>query len=315
MSTLTQLEYLLAVDSERHFGKAAAACHVSQPSLSAQIQKLEDELGLVIFDRSRKPILATEAGKAVINQAKVVLREHKKLKVIADQTAGVPQGDFQLAVIPTLASYVIPLFIGAFGETFPHVNLGVHEHKTEDIVRMLHTDELDAGLLVTPLNDDSLIERHLYYEPFYCYLNSRHPLQEKTQIAEDDLAYDDLWLLSEGHCFRSQVLRICAKGEKKGVFPNIRFEGGSLDTLIKLVRNNAGFTLLPQMAVDGLSDLEIKTHIKTFSDPVPTREVSLVYNRTFLKETIINALEKCIIEHLPDHIRSLKRQQVNVVDI
>lgn len=315
MSTLTQLEYLLAVDSERHFGNAARICHVSQPSLSAQIQKLEEELGVVIFDRSRKPILATQAGKEIIAQARSVLREHKKIKAIANEKAMVPRGEFELAVIPTLASYVIPLFIGAFGQLFPEVDLGIHEHKTEDIVRMLHNDELDAGLLVTPLNDDSLIERHLYYEPFYCYLNAGHPLRKMTEIGEGDLNDADLWLLSEGHCFRSQVLRICSKGEKRGVFPNIRFEGGSLDTLIKLVRNNSGFTLLPQMAVDGLPEEEAEDHVKSFRKPVPTREVSLVYNRTFLKETIINALEACIIEHLPGHIRSLKRQQVNVVDI
>jgi LysR family hydrogen peroxide-inducible transcriptional activator len=315
MSTLTQLEYILAVDSERHFGNAAKACNVSQPSLSAQIQKLEDELEVVIFDRTRKPILPTEAGKEVIEQARVILREHRKLKIIADQKSAVPKGDFELAVIPTLASLVIPLFIGDFAEKYPEVNLRIHEHKTNDIIRMLNNDELDAGLLVTPLYDETLIERHLYYEPFYCYLNADHPLQAKSEIAEGDLTYDDLWLLSEGHCFRSQVLRICSKGLKNGVFPNLRFEGGSLETLTKLVKNNSGFTLLPRMAVDSLSNHAVKAHVKAFREPVPTREVSLVYNRSFLKETIINALEACILENLPGHIRSLKRQHVNVVDI
>ena len=315
MSTLTQLEYLLAVDSERHFGNAAKLCHVSQPSLSAQIQKLEEELEVVIFDRSRKPILPTEAGKEIIEQARKVLKEHKKLKVIAELKAPVPKGDFDLAVIPTLASYVIPLFIGDFAEKFPQVNLRVHEHKTEDILKLLQDDALDAGLLVTPLYDDALIERHLYYEPFYCYLNADHPLQKKNEIAEGDLTHDDLWLLSEGHSFRSQVLRLCSKGEQNGVFPNLKFEGGNFDTLTKLVKKSSGFTLLPQMAVDDLSSSETETHIKAFAEPIPTREVSLVYNRTFLKETIINALEACIIENLPSHIRSLKRQSVNVVDI
>lgn len=315
MSTLTQLEYVLAVDKERHFGKAAQVCNVSQPSLSAQIQKLEDELDLVIFDRSKKPILVTEAGKEIIAQAKIIIREHKRLKTLADTKAIEPKGDFELAVIPTLAAYVIPLFIGEFGETYPKVNLGIHEHKTEDIIRLLHNDELDAGLLVTPLKDEGLIERHLYYEPFYCYLNQSHPLQQKDAISEADLRCGDLWLLSEGHCFRNQVLKICATGQQKGVFPNIRFESGNLETLIKLVKTNSGFTLLPQMAVDGLSETEVKKHIKSFKDPMPTREVSLVYNRTFLKETIINALESCIIRNLPGHITSLKRQNLHVVDI
>lgn len=315
MSTLTQLEYLLAVHHERHFGKAAQMCRVSQPSLSAQIQKLEEELNLVIFDRSKKPILVTEAGKEIIEQAAVILREHKKLKTLADTKALVPKGDFELAVIPTLASYVIPLFIGEFGEKYPQVNLGIHEHKTDDIIRLLHNDELDAGLLVTPLKDEGLIERHLYYEPFYCYIHQTHPLSEKELISEEDLNCGDLWLLSEGHCFRNQVMKICATARKQGVFPNIRFESGNLETLVKLVKTNSGFTLLPQMAVDGLSESEVENHIKSFKSPVPTREVSLVYNRTFLKETIINALEACIIKNLPGHITSLKRQNVHVVDI
>lgn len=315
MSTLTQLEYLIAVDHERHFGKAAQMCHVSQPSLSAQIQKLEEELDLVIFDRSKKPILVTEAGKEIIEQARLILREHKKLQAIADTKALEPKGNFELAVIPTLASYVIPLFIGDFGKKYPKVNLGIHEHKTDDIIRMLHNDELDAGLLVTPLKDEGLIERHLYYEAFYCYLNPGHPLQQKQNISETDLQCGDLWLLSEGHCFRNQVMKICSPDQKKGVFPNIRFESGNLETLVKLVKTNSGFTLLPQMAVDGLSETDVATHIKSFKTPVPTREVSLVYNRTFLKETIITALETCIIDNLPDHISSLKRQNVHVVDI
>ncbi|MCG8567122.1 MAG: LysR substrate-binding domain-containing protein [Desulfobacterales bacterium] len=315
MSTLTQLEYLLAVDQERHFGKAAKACHVSQPSLSAQIQKLEDELELIIFDRSKKPILVTETGRAVIEQARLVIREHKKLQAIADTKSLEPKGTFELAVIPTLAAYVIPKFIGDFCERYPGVDLVVHEHKTDDIIRLLHNDELDAGLLVTPLNDDKLIERHLYYEAFYCYLNPDHPLNEKREIQESDLDCGDLWLMSEGHCFRNQMLKICSLGSNQCVYPNIRFESGSLETLIKLVNANSGFTLLPQMAVDELSPAEAETHIKAFASPMPTREVSLVYSRSFLKEIIISALEGCIIENLPPHIKSLKKRHVQVVDI
>ncbi|PID73753.1 MAG: DNA-binding transcriptional regulator OxyR [Desulfobacterales bacterium] len=315
MSTITQLEYVLAVDHERHFGKAAKACHVSQPSLSAQIQKLEEELGLIIFDRSKKPVLVTETGRVLIEQAGRVLHEHKKLQAIADAESLEPRGAFELAVIPTLASYVIPKFIGEFCEKYPGVDLVIHEYKTEDIIRLLHNDKLDAGLLVTPLKDDSLIERHLYYEAFYCYLNPDHPLREKEVILESDLDCGDLWLLSEGHCFRNQMLRICAEAGKRCVYPNIRFESGSLETLIKLVRTNSGFTLLPRMAVDELSPEEMAAHIRAFARPIPTREVSLVYSRSFLKENIISALEACIIGNLPEHIKSLKRKHVQVVDI
>lgn len=315
MPTITQLEYLLAVDKERHFGKAAQHCNVSQPSLSAQIQKMEEELGLVIFDRSKKPILPTESGLEILEQARIVLREHKKLQTIADIKAVEPKGDFELAIIPTLASYVVPLFVSEFGKKYPKVNIGIHEYKTEDIIRKLQNDELDAGLLVTPLKDESLIERHLYYEPFYCYMNEKHPLLEKDELQGKDLKREDLWILSEGHCFRDQVLNICSEKEEKGfVIPNIRFESGNLETIIKLVKNSSGYTLLPEMAVSGLSDFEMKNHIREFADPVPTREISLVYTRSFLKETIMNALEESIIENLPPNIRSLKRQNVQVVD-
>ncbi|PIE75398.1 MAG: DNA-binding transcriptional regulator OxyR [Deltaproteobacteria bacterium] len=315
MATITQLEYLLAVDSERHFGKAAQICNVSQPSLSAQIQKLEDELGVVVFDRSKKPILPTEAGVDLLEQARIIIREHKKLTTIADIKAIEPKGDFEMGIIPTLAAYVVPLFISDFAQKYPKVNFGIHEYKTGDIIRMLHKDELDAALLVTPLKEEALIQRHLYYEPFYCYLNQNHSLLEKEALKGEDLKREDLWLLSEGHCFRDQVLNICKENEKGCAIPNIRFESGSLETIIKLVKGCSGYTLLPEMAVDSLSDEEKKRHIRAFSEPVPTREVCLVYTRTFLKETIINALESSIIDNLPANIRSLKRQEIQVVKL
>ena len=315
MLTITQLEYLLAVDKDRHFGKAAQECHVSQPSLSAQIQKLEEELEVIVFDRSKKPILTTEVGKKVIEQARIVIHEHRKLKTIADLNASEPKGKFELAVIPTLAAYVIPLFIGDFSKKYPQVELRINEYKTEDIIKLLTNDEIDAGLLVTPLDDNRLIERHLFYEPFYCYLNKNHPLAKKKLISGNDLNSGDLWLLSEGHCFRDQVLKICSMDRNKSVLPNIQFESGNLDTLIKLVKSNSGFTLLPQLAVDGLPPAEVAEHIKKFKSPVPTREVSLVYSRSFLKETIIAALEDSILLHLPNQIKSLKRQNIEVVDI
>jgi LysR family hydrogen peroxide-inducible transcriptional activator len=315
MTTITQLEYLLAVEKEQHFGKAAKACNVSQPSLSAQIQKLEEELDVVVFDRSKKPILTTDVGREIIKQAKVVIHEHKKLKIIANEKTIEPNGDFELAVIPTLASYVIPLFIGHFCDTYPNVNLGINEYKTEDIVKLLVNDEIDAGLLVTPLEDSRLIERHLFYEPFYCYLNKDHSLVQKKLISGSDLETSDLWLLAEGHCFRDQVLNVCSSDRKNCALPTVRFESGNLDTLIKLVKTNSGYTLLPQLAVDELPENEVRECIKKFRKPVPTREVSLVYSRSFMKENIINALENSLLLNLPKQIKSLKKKQIDVVSI
>ncbi len=315
MPTITQLEYVLAVDKEKHFARAADRCHVSQPSLSAQIQKLEDELGVVIFDRSKKPIIATEIGKEIIIQAKLILKEHKKLSDLVTSIGTEPRGDFHLAVIPTLAPYLIPLFVGEFSKLFPKVNLKINEYKTNEIVDLLIKDEIDAGLLVTPLGNDQLIERHLFFEPFYAYVSENHPLSQRKIITEFDLDKKDLWLLEEGHCFREQMLKVCSLDKKGSVLKNVEFASGNLETLKNLVKKSSGYTLLPDLAAAELSREEFDRHIRKFKKPVPTREVSLIYSRSFLKETIITALENVILSQLPSRIRSLKRQQVEVIDI
>lgn len=315
MATITQLEYLLAVDKEKHFGKAAIECHVSQPSLSIQLQKLEEELGLIIFDRSKKPIIATEAGKEIIEQAKVVLKEYKKLDSIAASEGNEPKGEFQLAVIPTLAPYLIPLFLGEFAKKYPKVKLKINEYKTEDIIKMLVNDELDAAILVTPLSDDRIIERHLFFEPFYAYISKGHRLSSKKTISENELVESDLWLLEEGHCFRDQVLKVCSLDKKNKVLENVEFASGNLETLKNLVRKNSGYTLLPELAIQGMTDQELKEYVRKFKSPVPTREVSLIHSRSFLKESIINAMEEEIILNLPKKIKSLKRKDVEIVGL
>lgn len=315
MPTITQLEYLIAVDKEKHFGKAALACHVSQPSLSAQIQKIEEELEVIIFDRSKKPIIATETGIEIINQAKIILMEHKKLGSIANLGANEPRGSFHLAVIPTLAPYVLPLFIKKFSKEFPKVKLKINEYKTEDIISLLVNDEIDAGLLVTPLDDTRLIERHLFFEPFYAYVSKDHPLANRKILEESDLEHSGIWLLEEGHCFRDQVLKICNMDKKIGVLENVEFASGNLETLKNLVKTNSGYTLLPELAVQQLRQDEVKRYIKKFKKPVPTREVSLVHSRSFLKETVVSALEKVILDCLPNRVRSLKKSDLDVIDL
>lgn len=315
MSTITQLEYVLAVDKERHFGRAANACHVSQPSLSSQIQKLEEELGIVIFDRSKKPILVTEAGKEIIAQAKVIVREHARLESIADGTGHEPRGDFHLAVIPTLAPYLIPLFVAEFSKKYPKVYLKISEYKTEDIIKLLANDEIDAGILVTPLGDERIIERHLFFEPFYVYAATGHDLLKKKTLSEGELLSNDLWLLEEGHCFRDQVLKICSLEHRNRVLGNVEFSSGNLETLKNLVRRSSGYTLLPELAVLDLESDEVGRHIRKFKRPAPTREVSLVHSRFFLKETIINSMEEVILDALPKQIKSLKRKDIEVVGL
>lgn len=315
MASTTQLQYIVSLAKERHFGKAANACNVSQPSLSMQIQKLEEELDVVIFDRSKKPIIPTQTGEEIVKQAEIVLKEHKRLADIATQGTREPRGEFRLAVIPTLAPYLIPLFVNEFSKTYPKVDLKISESQTNDILDQLASDQIDAALLVTPLNDPSLIERHLFFEPFYAYISEEHTLSNRKFLNESDLDDHNLWLLEEGHCFRNQVLKVCGQDRKNKALGNVEFSSGNLETLKNLVKKSSGYTLLPELAICELSSTDIKKHVKKFKKPVPTREVSLVHSRSFLKQTTLNALETVILTQLPKNIRSLKKQEIEIVEI
>lgn len=312
--TITQLEYILAVEKFRHFGKAAKACNVTQPTLSMQLQKAEEELGVVVFDRSKNPVMTTDEGAKIITQARLVIREYRKIFSIIDATKDEVRGDFRLGVIPTLAPYVIPLFAGNFVNKYPNVNLIIEEFKTEEIIELLNVDDLDAGLLVTPLVGESFIERVLFHEPFSVFASTNHPLLKKQKIKDKDLDTSDVWLLNEGHCFRQQVLNLCKLSKDTGIHDNLKFESGNLETLKNMVLHSNGYTLLPELAVLNLSTKD-KAHVRQFINPVPTREVSLVHNRIFLKERIITALEESIIEHLPESLVSLKKKNIEIVSI
>lgn len=302
MPTLTQLEYIIAVDRERHFGKAARACHVSQPSLSAQIQKVEEELGFVLFDRLKKPVLPTERGRAFIEQARIVLHEQQKLLEIASADANVPSGNFRLGIIPTIAPYLLPLFIEAFSQAYPRVLLKVDELKTENILRELNDDALDAAILATPLHEEGLRERRLYYEPFHLYVGKEHKLAVHKKVREDELDAAEMWLLQDGHCFRQQASKICSRKNEKSVFANIEFEGGNLETLRYLIREGRGYTLVPELFVTTLSAAERQTHVRDFATPVPSREVSLVFRRNQWKSDILKAIELTVKAALPLHM-------------
>ncbi len=313
--TLTQLEYALAVNRYRHFGKAAKACFVTQPTLSMQVQKLEDELGVILFDRSKSPILPTSEGEAVIEQARAVVREQKRLVDLVQRAGDDLAGDFRLAVIPTLSTYILPLFLKTFVKKYPNLNLIIEECKTEQIVDLLAGDGIDAGLLVTPLDEDGLIERVLYYEPFYLFVALDHPLARKKKVAENDLDLDEIWLLNKGNCFRDQVLNICSEQRKKTeVSGKIRFESGNLETLKNMVLTSSGYTILPHLAVAQLT-AQRKKLVREFHEPVPTREVSLVYSRKVLRERVIDALAEEIQRALPRALRALERKDVEVVEI
>jgi LysR family hydrogen peroxide-inducible transcriptional activator len=313
--SITQLRYICAVEKLKHFGKAALECHVSQPSLSAQIQKAEDEIGFYLFDRTKKPLAITNKGKGFIKQAAQVLREHEKLLQLSKISSTEVSGQFRLGIIPTLIPYVLPRFIESFSTNYPKVKLIVDELKTEDIISTLKNDKLDAGILATPLNAKGIKKQVLFYEPFYAYVNPEHHLAKVNTVKIDQLTTDDLWLLKDGHCFRNQVINFCSLDDKEGMFNNVVFEGGSLDTLRFLVRDSGGYTLVPQLFAENLPEQERRGMIKPFAKPVPIREVSIVYSRDQWKTDILAALEQTIKQTLPTNAITKPNNDYEIISI
>lgn len=315
MVSLTQIQYALALKETAHFTKAAKKCHVSQPTLSAQIQKMEELLGVIIFDRSKNPLKLTEIGKELLVQFEKILKEHKNIETIVAESAKVVTGDFHLAIIPTVATYLLPLFLENFSKKFPRVKLKISEYKTDEILNLLEKDKIDGAVLVTPLKNNKVVERHLYFERFYLFAGKGHPLNQPGKVAEKSLTGENLCLLSEGHCFRDQVLNICELKKENSVFKNINFASGNFETLKSLVKKTDMYTLLPELATASLSDKDKKNHLIEFKEPVPVREVSLITGRSYLKEKILEALEEVIIESLPKEINSIKRDSSKIIDL
>lgn len=308
--TLTQLAYAVALDTHRHFGRAAAACHVTQPTLSMQLSKLERVLDATLFDRSAAPVVPTDVGRLVLDQARVVLREAAFISDIRDLAIGAVTGELRLGIIPTLAPSLLPRLIPGLARNYPDLDLIVEEGKTEEIANALRNDTLDAGIIASTIKSPSgigaMIERPLFREPFVGYISSGHRLACKETISPADLSLDDLWLLSEGHCFRTQTIALCderaqirARG-KDGYTIGAMFESGHLDTLIRLVESGMGMTLLPALAAQDLSGDTRRRFVRPFVDPAPSRLVRMVKRRAHLKEHLINAVVATLIPEIPD---------------
>jgi LysR family transcriptional regulator, hydrogen peroxide-inducible genes activator len=312
MPTQTQLEYILAVARLKHFGQAAEECHVSQPSLSMQIQKVEDILGFKIFDRNKKPIEVTPKGLLVVQQAQKVIAEYHRLLQISREESKDIKGDFHLGVIPTLSSSTLPLFVKAFAKKYPLINLFISEQTTDNIIQLLKAGNLDAGILATPLAETFIDKIVLFYESFFVYCSKDHPLLKKKQLKLQDLnPHHDLWLLSDGHCFKNQVLNFCGMDEAMTVFDNIHFQSGNLETLKQLVQKSQGYTFLPQLEVERMSSQD-KKWVRPFVRPAPAREVSLVYNKGHWKMDVIQVLGELIQTQLPEN---LSREPLNNLSI
>lgn len=311
MSSIIQLEYLLAVDRYRNFAKAAEASFVTQPTLSMQIKKLEDELDVIIFDRSKKPVIPTEVGKMIIGQAKTIVQEHRKIDEIVNTFHNSISGELRLGIIPTLSPYLLPRFAGPFKRKYPGVNLFAREMLTDEIAGHLKKDLLDAGIFVTPYHDQSIREWPVFYEKMLVYANAKHKLINQPLIQVEDVETPDIWILSDGHCFRDQVVNLCSIQRMPQHELPFEFEGGSLETLMRIVDREGGFTLLPELATLDMS-AQKRSQIKTFSDYTPMREVSLVYSRYYAKHRLIRLLYEEIRQSVPEVM--LDKSRGNIVE-
>lgn len=289
--TITQLNYVLAVAEHQNFTLAAEKCFVTQPTLSMQIQKLEEELDVKIFDRNKKPIQLTEVGKQIVIQAKNIVNESDRIKDIVDQQKGFIGGEFKLGIIPTVTPTLLPMFLTNFINKYPKVNLIVEEYNTEEIIYKLKNGQLDAGIAATPLLEQDIKEIVLYYEPFVGYIPEEFR-NNKTEIEADDLDISDILLLKDGHCFRNGILNIC-KSSKNDTSRKFELTSGSFETLIKLSNEGLGVTLLPYLHSLNLNESDKKNVIQ-FKNPKPSREVSLIYSKNELKLHLIDALQGVI---------------------
>ena len=290
--TITQLYYVIAVAEHQNFTKAAERCFVTQPTLSMQIQKLENQLDILIFDRSKKPIELTEIGKKIVVQARNIVNEAGRINDIVDQQKGFIGGVFKLGIIPTVMPTLLPMFLKTFIKKYPKVKLKIEEFTTGEIILRINEGHLDAAIVTTPLENENIKERVLFYEPFVGYIPKHHRLFDKHKIEVADLELDDMLLLEDGHCFRDGVINLC-KAFKNQTEDTFQLESGSIEMLVKLSNEGLGMTLLPYLHTLDLKEDE-RVNLHHFTDPSPAREVSIIYNKSELKMQIIEALQSVI---------------------
>lgn len=310
--TFTQLEYIVAIDNLRHFAAAADECFVTQPTLSMQVQKLEIELGVKIFDRSKQPVVPTEAGIDILSQARKIISERNVILEIVQQKKGILSGELRIGIIPTLAPYLLPLFVKKFNKKFPQIKLVVNEMMTDTIISRLREGRIDVGILVTPLYDNGIREYPLFYEELLAYVSSKNNLYKKAIVQPADIPFDKLWLMEEGHCFRSQILNLCELRKQSEMENSFKYEAGSIETLRRMVEVNEGVTILPELATIDMTSKQLQL-IRHFRNPCPMREVSLVVHRDFVKKRLVDALKSEIISAIPEKIR--KNKKTFVVEI
>lgn len=311
--TLTQIEYIVAVERNGSFVTAAEKCFVTQPTLSMQIQKLEEELGIKIFDRNHHPIVATDMGKKILEQAKKVIFERDKIDELIMMQKDELIGSLNIAIIPTVASSIVPSTLKSFVKKYPKLDITLNEMTTAQIVSKLKEGELDFGILSTPLYEKSLKENILYHEPYVLYAAKGHKLLQKKEIAPEDLDPNEIWSLGDEHCMRFQIINLCGKQKFVGANNPFTYNSGSIMSLIRMVDLNGGYTILPELSIADASD-DMKDRIRPFKNPVPVREVSLVTNKYFTKNKLSIAFTESLLSGIPKEMQA-KNKKRNILDI
>jgi LysR family transcriptional regulator, hydrogen peroxide-inducible genes activator len=305
-----QLEYIVAVDEERHFVKASERCFVTQATLSMMIKKLEEELGCIVFDRSKQPVIPTEVGAKVIAQARIVLLESKKLGEIVKESDANITGGVKIGIIPTVAPYLLPLFLQDFLEKYPSVKVVIREMTTTEIVEQLQKGTIDLGILATPLKIDGLMEHVLYHEKFKVFTSKTETKLVNQYILPEEIDASRLLLLEEGHCMRSQMLNICELQKRQLSGHNLDYEAGSIESLVNLVEAYNGITIVPELCLLHFNEERLK-QVKSFVSPEPVREISMVSYRHFAKKRIREAL----VSEISQKIKTLLGSDGSILNV
>lgn len=307
--TIVQFEYIVAVDTYRSFNLAAKNCFVTQPTLSMQIQKLEDALGVKIFNRSKSPVTPTELGIEIIAQARTLLAEHQKIQDLVSDRNKDLSGELKIGIIPTVAPYIVPKIITRFIEQYPAVKLVVWEQNTEQIMQQLKLGLIDCGIVSTPLHDPQLKETPLFYENFVAYVSDESQLARKKKLKPEDINVEELWILNDGHCMRDQVLNICQHRKTTRGSQHYEYNTGSIETLKRMVDENNGATILPELALNDLSAQQ-QQKLRYFHSPEPAREIGMITMKNFVKRRMIEALKTEITGIVPARLKSKNRKEL-----
>lgn len=302
--TIQQIAYTIALDNHRNFVKAAESCFITQPTLTMQVKKLEDEVGFKIFNRDKKPLEPTILGQKFILKARIIQREINELKALVNEETDSMKGEFRLGIIPTLAPYLLPILLPAFSVQFPETKLIIEESQSEHLIHKLKHGLLDIGILATPLTERYIREIPLFYEPFLVYLDENNPLAAKKLIAPAELEIDKILLLSEGHCFRNQTLNICNQDFNHSNH-QFNYQSGSIETIKALVNKGLGYTLVPELSV--IQERKENKNIKRFKTPEPVREISLIVHTSFARELLIENIRKVLLKHIPESFQKNER--------